>query len=187
MTEVNNRLSQPRTDILTHQRETILFDMIARGLALTHRPFDAVDVARAALDASRIPLLWMMMDRECDAEIQRKLVAYVRGGGRLILAGRMCLEDSDHEDCTLLKDALGLTDIRSDAPFTPSAIDAFGYRDVPVSFVETYRGDFDEVFATRQGEPVGFVKALGKGQVLMLGAALPLRAWMTWTSSTRWR
>ncbi len=176
MTEVNNRLSQPRTDILTHQRETILFDMIARGLALTHRPFDAVDVARAALDASRIPLLWMMMDRECDAEIQRKLVAYVRGGGRLILAGRMCLEDSDHEDCTLLKDALGLTDIRSDAPFTPSAIDAFGYRDVPVSFVETYRGDFDEVFATRQGEPVGFVKALGKGQVLMLGAALPLRA-----------
>ncbi|GAB4402908.1 MAG: beta-galactosidase [Anaerolineales bacterium] len=176
MTEVNNRLSQPRTDILTHQRETILFDMIARGLALTHRPFDAVDVARAQLDASRIPLLWMMMDRECDAAIQRKLVAYVRQGGRLILAGRMCLEDSDHQGCTLLKDAFGLTDIRSDAPFTPSAIDAFGYRDVPVSFVETYRGDFDEVIATRQGEPVGFVKTVGKGQVLMFGAALPIRA-----------
>lgn len=176
MTEVNNPLSKPRADILTHQRETILFDMIARGLALTHRPFDAVEVVRAELVPTRIPVLWMMIERECDAEIQRKLVAYVRQGGRLILAGRMCLEDTDHRGCTLLKDALGLTDVRSDPPFTPSAIDAFGYRDVPVSFVETYHGEFDEIIATRQGETVGFVKTLGKGQVLMFGASLAISA-----------
>ncbi|HUM37863.1 MAG TPA: beta-galactosidase, partial [Anaerolineae bacterium] len=35
MTEVNHPLTRPLTEALTHQREVILFDMIARGLALT--------------------------------------------------------------------------------------------------------------------------------------------------------
>lgn len=171
MTEVNTPFTQPLTDVLTHQRETILFDMIARGLAVSHRPFDAVEVSRSGLDPARTPLLWMMMERQCEAEVQQKLIAYVRQGGRLVLAGRMCLEDAEHRACTLLRDALGLAGIRSDAPFTPSTIAVFGYRDVPVSFVETYRGDFDEVVATREGEVVGFVKSLGKGRALVFGAA----------------
>lgn len=176
MTEVNNRFTQPLSEVLTHQRETILFDMIARGLAVTHRPFRAVEVSRTELDPARIPLLWMMMERQCEAAIQQRLVEYAREGGRLILVGRMCLEDADHHECALLKDALGLTDIRSDPPFTPDTIEAFGYRDVPASFIETYRGEFDEVLATRQGETVGFAKALGKGRILAFGAALTASA-----------
>jgi beta-galactosidase len=87
----------------------------------------------------------------------------------------MCLEDSDGLPSTLLRDALGLTDLQADPPFVQSLIHAFGYRDVPVSFVETYSGDFDEVIATRaEGETVGFAKTVGQGQALMLGAALPI-------------
>jgi beta-galactosidase len=53
-------------------------------------------------------------------------------------------------------------------------ISAFGHSDIPASFVESYSGDFDEVFAlSADGQPVGFVKQIGSGKVLMLGAALP--------------
>jgi len=70
MTEVNNPFTQQTSNILTHQRDYILFDMIARGLALTHRPFDAVEISRADLDATKTPLLWVMMEKQCNAPTQ---------------------------------------------------------------------------------------------------------------------
>lgn len=173
LTEVNNPFTEEATKIITHQREVILFDFIARGLALTHRPFDALELSRAALDPARTPSLWVMMERQCDAAVQAKLVEYIRAGGRLILAGRMCEEDFYHRPCTLLKDALGLTRLEGGQPFQPALIQAFGYEDVPASFVEVYEGAFAEVFANRSdGGVTGFVKPLGQGKVMMFGAAL---------------
>ena len=173
MTEVNNAFSRPAADILTHQRDTILFDFLARGLALTHRPFDALELTRAALDAAQTPHLWVMMEKQCDAATQQKLVDYVRQGGRLILAGRMCEETFDHTPCTILQEALGIQHVESAPPFTAANIRVFAYDDTPVSFLETYAGDFDEVFAaSADGQTVGFVKRVGDGQVMVFGAAL---------------
>jgi beta-galactosidase len=174
MTEVNNAFSQEASNILTHQRDTVLFDMIARGLALTRRPFDALEISRAPLDSQATPLLWVMMDKQCTAETQRKLVEYVTGGGKLVLAGRMCEEEFDHFPSSILKDALGIERIERSKPFAWENITVFEYRNVPASFIESYSGEFDEVFATRQdGGVVGFIKTIGKGKVLMLGAAFP--------------
>ena len=173
MTEVNNALTQPATNILTHQREVILCDFIARGLALTHRAFDMIELTRADLDAAATPLCWVMLEKQCPPAVQQKLLDYINQGGKLILIGRMCVEGFDHEPCTILKDTLGIEVINSDAPFTPTTITIFDYQDVPVSFVESYTGQFDEVFAIRaNGEVVGFVRALGQGQAMFLGAAL---------------
>lgn len=172
MTEVNSPFTQEASNILTHQRDVILFDMIARGLALTHRPFEAVELSRAALDPGRIPLLWVMMEQQCDPAVQQKLADYVRAGGKLVLAGRMCLEGFDHAPCTILRDALGV-ETGAGQPFTWENIHVFDYRDVPAGFVETYTGQFDEIFARREdGSVVGFVKMLGKGRVLVFGAAM---------------
>jgi len=173
MTEVNNGLTQKATDILTYQRETILFDFIARGLALTHRPFEALELTRAPLDARQTPVCWVMMEQQCPAVVQEKLMAYVRQGGSLILVGRMCVEDFHHQPCTLLKEALGVSHLHSGQPFTPALMSAFHHQDIPVNFVETYEGEFDEVFARRQGGGVtGFIKAIGNGKAMVLGAAL---------------
>jgi beta-galactosidase len=173
MTEVNTPASRPLTDVLTHQREVILFDFVARGLALTHRPFNAVEISRATLDPARMPTLWMMIDKQCDAADQQKLADYVRRGGNLILVGRLCAETFDHVPCTILQESIGVRPLHTDAPFTPARITAFGYADVPVSFQETYTGDLGTVFATSAtGEPVGFIKSVGAGRVMMLGAAL---------------
>lgn len=173
MTEVNNASTQEAANILTHQREVILFDLIARGLALTHRPFDAIELSRGALDVSQTPVLWVMMDKQCPTAVQQKLVDYVRQGGKLILIGRLCVADFDHTPCTILPDALGITHVESDPPFVSRRLRIFGYQDVPASFVETYTGEFDEIFAADEnGAVMGFVKTMGQGKVMMLAAAL---------------
>jgi beta-galactosidase len=171
-TEVNNAASKQATDILTHQRETVLFDFLARGLALSHRPFNALELNHARIDPANTPLLWVMMEKQCDASTQQKLVEYVKTGGKLVLAGRMCEEDFNHAPCTILKDALGLRMIESEAAFTQNEINAFQYVNIPANFIESYSGDFDEVIAAHgDGRVVGFIKSFGRGKVLMFGAA----------------
>jgi beta-galactosidase len=162
---------------MTHQREAILFDQIGRGLALTHRPFDALEIGRAELDVFGTPHCWMMIERQCSAEVQQKLVDYVRAGGRLILLGRLPAEDFDHRPVTLLQQALGIRAVNTRPPFERQEIRIFDQPYVPVDFLETYDGDFDEVFArTAEEETVGLIKTLGRGRVMMLGAAVPIGA-----------
>ncbi len=174
MTEVNNVFTQEATAIISHQRECVLHDFIARGLALTHRPFDALELSRSDLDVAETPTLWVMMDKQCPVTVQRKLVEYASQGGKLILAGRICEEEFDGTPASILRDALGIEQVDSDQPCVRTIISAFHHPYVPASFVESYTGHFDDVFARRAtGEVVGFVKALGKGRVMMFGAALP--------------
>jgi beta-galactosidase len=175
MTEVNTGATQEETQIITHQRELVLFDFIAKGLAITHRPFDAVEISQCTLDPTLTPLLWLMMDRQCDAATQKKLVDYVQQGGKLIMIGRMCLEQFDHTPVTLLRDALRITDLQSDPHFVVATIQAFHHRDVPVSMLETYTGEFDEIFATTaDNRTIGFIQSIGSGKVLLLGASLSI-------------
>lgn len=172
MTEVNTAATQRQTEVITHQREVILFDFLARGLALTHRPFHALNLEQALPNPADLPVLWAMIEKRAHPAVQANLIAYVRRGGTLVLAGRMCEHDFHGQPCTLLKDALEISEIHSDPPFAPAEIEAFGKPHLPVSFVETYRGRFEETLARRGEETVGFLKRFGRGQVLMLGAAL---------------
>ncbi|HUF37815.1 MAG TPA: beta-galactosidase [Anaerolineales bacterium] len=180
MTEVNSPLTQAATKTMTHQREVVLFDFLGRGLALTHRPFHAVDLDRAALDPTENPIVFAMMDKQCDATTQAKLVEYVRRGGRLVLGGRMCIESFDHTHCTVLKDASGIRGTR-DYEFDPGLIRhnirVFDRPYIPVSLLETYTGDFDEVFATHpDGGVVGFIQSIGEGRLMHFGASLTVDA-----------
>lgn len=173
MTEVDNDFTRPASRILTHQRDVVLFDFLARSLALTHRPFDVIELASGTLDPAITPLLWVMMDKQCNAETQRKLVEYLNRGGKLVLAGRMCVEEFNHQPCTLLQDAIGIAQTSDQPPFEETLVHAFHHSDIPVSFVETFYGEFDEVFArSESGEPVGFIKTVGEGKVMVFGAAL---------------
>lgn len=173
MTEVNNEATEATTKIITHQRDVILFDFIARGLALTHRPFTAIELSQSPLNVAQTPVLWVMLDKRCDAAVQQKLADYVEAGGQLIVVGRMCEETFNHTPCAILSTALGLQPRHSDPPFTPTRLRVFDYPDIPVSFLETYQGEFAEIFATTaDGQPVGIIKPVGRGRVMWLGAAL---------------
>ncbi len=116
-----------------------------------------------------------MMERQCDAATQKKLIDYVQQGGNLIMIGRMCLEQFDHTPVTLLRDALRITDLQSEPHFVVATIQAFNHRDIPVSMLETYTGEFDEIFATTPDDrTVGFIQYVGEGKVLFLGASLSI-------------
>ena len=175
MTEVNNAYTRQAANILTHQRDVVLFDFLGRGLALTYRPFKAIELARGELDVVQSPLLWVMMEKQCSAATQQKLVDFIEKGGSLVIAGRMCVEDFHHRPCTLLKDALGIREITGGEPFVPALIRTFDITDVPVSFVERYQGDFAEIYATDQsGSIVGFIQPVGAGKAMVFGAALSI-------------
>ncbi len=174
MTEVNTAATQEASRILTYQRDMVLFDFIARGLALTHRPFTALDLERAPLDPAQTPLCWVMLEKPCSPVVQQKLVDYARAGGQLVLAGRLCVEDFNHAPCTLLQDALGIRQVQSEPPFTPSRMRGFGFDEIPAAFIETYQGDFTEVLATAaDGAACALLQNLGQGRVLLFGASLP--------------
>ncbi len=174
MNEVVHPQEREWSEQITHQREVVLFDLIGRGLALTHRPFDAVEIERAQLDAGSCPSLWMMIERRCPLAVQQKLVDYVRGGGRLILIGRLPVEDEDGRPAVLLREALGIGAVRAFVPDQTHEIAMFDHAHVPARFLEAYEGEFEEVVAHSQfGEIVGGVKRLGKGLVMLLGAAFP--------------
>jgi beta-galactosidase len=171
MTEVTNTVTRPADDILAHYRHVALFDFIGRGLSLTHRPFDAVELPRAALDPVTRPVLWVALHDRCDAPVQQKLVDYARAGGRLILVGRLPETTRDGTPCSILREALGATVLRSDPPFVWTEFRAFDEVDVPASFLQTYAGAFETIFATHQsGETIGFIQRLGSGRVMLLGA-----------------
>ena len=171
MTEVNHAATAEATRVLTHQRDTILFDFIARGLALTHRPFDALELNGAELDPARTPVLWAMIEPHLPEAVQDALIRYAEAGGRLVLVGRLGSGDQSPAGCTALRQALGVASVHSDPPFTPTLLAVAGIEDIPASFVETYRGEFERVIAARDGQTAGFVQPVGRGRVVMLGAS----------------
>lgn len=177
MSEVQHPSEREQLEQITYQREAVLFDQIGRGLALTQRPFAAVEVERGALDVQVMPTLWMMIERRCPLAVQRKLVDYVRAGGRLILIGRLPVEDYDGRPAKLLIEELGIGKIHTFPPHETHEIAIFDEECLPVQILETCTGEFDEVIArSRTSEAVGWVKAIGQGKVMMLGAALPISA-----------
>jgi beta-galactosidase len=114
-----------------------------------------------------------MMGKQCNAETQQKLVDYIHQGGKLILVGRMCREEFNERPCTLLADAIGIEHVQSDRPIENRLITVFDHHEIPASFVETYTGKFEDVFASRENsEVVGFMKQIGKGKVAVFGAAM---------------
>lgn len=168
MTEVNLSCTQESTNIITHQREVILFNFIARGLALSHRDFTAIDLQHATLDPGRTPLVWTMLDTTSDPATERKLVEYARAGGKVVIVGRLRAEGE-------LAQALAVQ-ITSDPPFTPRRVQVFDIADIPASFIQTYHGELGTVFATADGMPAGFRKPIGNGEIIVLGAAFPIIA-----------
>lgn len=175
MTEVNTAATAAATRAITHQRDVILFDMIARGLALTHRPFSALALTGERISVSQAPVLWVMLEKTCPGRVQQALADYVAGGGRLVLTGRMPVQDDAGRPCTILSDALGLQPAQAAEPFTETPITVFDRRDIPVTFMETYAGEFDAAFAARpDGAVVGFTRRIGQGTVVVFGAAMPM-------------
>jgi beta-galactosidase len=80
-------------------------DSLARALVLGGFSFPAVNLQAGV---PQMPAVALATGRTLGRAVQQHLVAYVRGGGKLLLAGLLPDQDHDGAPCTILADALGL-------------------------------------------------------------------------------
>lgn len=152
-------------------------ERVGRSLLMNHFRFTAVDVQHGSLSPERIHTLVVFTAAHLAEPIQRKLADFARSGGSLFLFGRMPTMDMEGNRCTVLKDALGIGQIRMDRSgpgfwlsVQPVGILA-GSAEVTVGHAEVYEVDNCEklMVTAHSGETAAFVKELGRGKVLMLG------------------
>lgn len=90
-------------------RSGATWDFFVKGMLLNHFRFPAIDIQNKALDPTEHPLIVIPTARYMDEQLQKKLLAYVKTGGKLFLHGELPIMDMNGEECQILIDELGLT------------------------------------------------------------------------------
>ncbi|MBR2047778.1 MAG: beta-galactosidase [Oscillospiraceae bacterium] len=152
-------------------------ERVGRSLLMNHFRFTALDIQNKPLSTDQVQTLVVFTAEYLSEAIQRKLVDFARAGGSLFLYGKMPTMNMEGEPCTVLKDALGIGDVKTyHSAFgfwlsvQPVGI-LSGSAEVTMGHAETYEiGDCEPLMVTAHSrETTAFVKNLGRGRVLMLG------------------
>ena len=145
----------------------------ARAMLLGGFRFGAVNLQAGV---PSVPVLALAGTTHLPAAVQETLVEYLRGGGRLLLAGRVPSRDMTGERCTVLRDALGLTPLRT-VVSTPSfftSVTAFDWAaprpETRVGFAELYERTAGDVVLRElsSGHGCGFDVPVGAGRAVVL-------------------
>lgn len=175
-TEVADRNDPQVNQIVSHiehQREQYHFDGVWRLLAAANISFDAIDVQKD-IDVDAAPTLWMCTTKYMDRHTQQRLADYVEQGGKLVIGPELPAYDLSGRPCDVLANVLG----------TSVQDERYGFQRVTIGGIDSVfcrqysvleLPDDAEITAfTEAGahEPLGFTRAIGRGQVLVLGAAL---------------
>lgn len=81
---------------------------LSRAMLLGGFRYRALDVQSAELDPDRTPVLALATGENLATGVQRKLVRYLKAGGKLLLSGKLPVADMAGRKSTELADALGL-------------------------------------------------------------------------------
>lgn len=169
-------------------------EIMTRALVTGGYAPDAVNLQDGPIDLDRV--LALAPTPYLDEDIQAKLVAWVRDGGRLLLHGPLPQQDMLGRPATTLCDALGITvghltesgrresAYTASPQFTPSITPAAGpdgapvwdIAEVAVAYVQPLAvGPQATVLATvtHSGQPCAVEVPLGAGRVVVIGADLP--------------
>ncbi|MFF0724753.1 beta-galactosidase [Streptomyces sp. NPDC004134] len=82
---------------------------LSRGMLLGGYRYRSVDLQAGDLDPARTPVLGLATGEYLDSVVQRRLVRYLRAGGKLLLSGLLPGKDMSGRPSAELRDALGLT------------------------------------------------------------------------------
>ncbi|HEU0163429.1 MAG TPA: hypothetical protein VFQ54_00210, partial [Thermomicrobiales bacterium] len=146
---------------------------------LTYR-YTAVDIQNRELDPSGTPVLLLASALYMAAEVQAKLVDYLRAGGRLYLQGELPRFDMLGGECRLLLDALELEPVseRFSDHRTFLSVEAGGWAaplpELRIGYAQTFQpgpGTVLQLYATE--EAVGFDVAVGGGRAIVVTCDLP--------------
>ncbi|WBL14655.1 beta-galactosidase [Sutcliffiella sp. NC1] len=174
MTEVIDERDQKLLGDIVGKREQASFDGILRLLVAANIHFEAIDLLKD-LSVSEVPSLWVFSTRKMKRELQARLAAYVKDGGKLVLYPEVPSEDLQGNPCRLLADELELGEWEVIGGH-PDYLDILNIDAVNVrqrlrftQFEETPIATF-----TRTGgkEVAAYKKQAGNGEILVLGIVM---------------
>ncbi len=146
-------------------RNRAYFDGVLRLLVKKSVPFDLADLTmRPVKELLEYRTLVVLSNEIMDAETQKKLVAYAKAGGKLVIFPLLPSCDRDFKPCRILEDAIGC---RLGERCASNRIYMDGLKDIPVPWlpfkIVSHRG---RVLARDvDGNTVGVEKKVGKGTV----------------------
>jgi beta-galactosidase len=158
-------------------RRPAYFDGLLKALQVLDVDYDMADLSQAtAASLGRYKQVWAFSTDEMDASPQQVLVDYARNGGQLVIFPNLPDREMNQQACTILRDSIPMYPSGYETIDSP-LIDLFGLEDIKcanpqaVFDIENLAGA--EVIArTIRGNVCGFMKSLGKGEVVHLGTWL---------------
>ncbi|VDG32065.1 beta-galactosidase [Lactobacillus sp.] [Lactiplantibacillus mudanjiangensis] len=174
----NSQLAQAQADNQAINRAQRPWNSLLRALLATKLNYDAYDIQSQSLDINKVPVLIMATGKAMHELCQKKLVAYVKAGGRLILTGELPIQNLVGQPATQLIDYLGVRPepVKTERwDYFPTIIgENFleGVPEVRVTFLQSFAVTNGTVFwrelMTRQ--PVGAFIRRDHGEAAILGA-----------------
>ncbi len=153
-------------------------ERFSRTLLLNNFRFSAVNIQDQPVSPENVPTLAVFSASYMDGKLQERLADYVRQGGNLILYGALPVMDMEGEDCTVLKDAMGIGEVGLCENHYGyfAALQPSGYigdsAEVSIVSAETYAvEDCIPLLVTADtGKIAAFEKKIGNGKVLLMGS-----------------
>jgi beta-galactosidase len=150
-------------------RDRAYFDGVMRILMKKSIPFDLADLTKRSLSELKAYQRLVVLSNEMmDAETQKRLADFVKGGGELVLFPTIPVYDLNFAPCQILADALG---IKMQGKGTSNRIYMGQLKDIPVPSLPTLISDRGAKAIARDvnGKVVGIEKKVGKGSVRFFG------------------
>lgn len=156
---------------LAARRDAFHFDGLARLLVAANFGIGGLVVdERTPIDPEKVPALFLWTASYMDAGTQRRLVDYVRAGGRLFIGPEVPEQDWSGAPALVLREALGISGTQEGSrpeEFVIEGIPLYGPRWTALSV-----SDDRAVVRHVDGSPVVAKCLVGQGEALVTGIAL---------------
>lgn len=161
------------------ENRNIAWESSVRAALLTGTKLGTIDVQNSSLDG-RVKGLIISSSSYMSEDLQKKLAAYVKEGGSLLLQGQLPRCNELGETCTLLADLMGathLTKAKHSMKRQLSIVPQGPFNDFP-----EFNGDYYETYDVTEAQTIltvydsdevcGFFKQVGAGKVVVLSTSV---------------
>lgn len=169
LTDYRNDACKSQVETMTQERDNGLYNGLGKFLAYENLHVKGCNLRNTVtLSPEKDPTMIVYTGAYMDGDIQEKLIAYAKEGGRLFLYPKIPLWDRSGAPCRILKDALGLA---VDTGKNHDMMELCGVDGIGVYGGQIYPGLADECVTGKvSGIPGAGIVNLGKGKVGFIGA-----------------
>ncbi len=162
---------------LEKHRAGDIWETFGRSVLLLNYRFSSINIQSDFVESNMNNTIVLFSASYMSKEIQERLSKFILNGGKLLLQGEVPIYDMEGNDCTILQETLGITNIKN-IPFqeryylsinTENYLE--GFPEVRGYFAQCYDVDNCTTLFREYGTNgvCGFEKNVGKGKVVVIG------------------